>query len=260
VRTAGCLLALALVLGSDAVGATVPTLAISATGLLGEDDTIVVAVTNPSNRVDVEIPQGYAFPEPAPQGAHAFISFSDGTGGGRAAVAPATPPTNDCAGGTHKQVWEARFSSADVFVFLSGQVMTICPLPSNTVSITLASKYWSTPRTAGAYTWRATTADGAQATATIRLPVLLKLTQTGRRPKVRLRARLTENALPAVGQTIQLVVPGRSPVGARTNVDGSATFSLRLKRRTTLYATTALGANAGEPHTLQSNRLNVRIK
>lgn len=138
--------------------------------------------------------------------------------------------------------------------------MTICPLPPNTVSITVGSKYWSTPRTAGAYTWRATTADGAQALATIRLPVRLKLVQTARRPKVRIRARLTENALPAVGRSIQLVLPGRSPVGARTTRDGSATLSLRLTRRTTVYATTALGADAGEPHTLQSNRLIVRTK
>jgi hypothetical protein len=249
----------ALMLGGKAVGAAAPTLSISATGVLGDDDTIVVAVTNPSSRVDIEIPQGYAFPEPAPRAGHAFISFSDGTGGGRAVVAPLiSAPASDCAGGTHEQVWEARFNSADVFVFISGRVMTICPLPSNTVSIAVASKYWSTPRTAGNYTWRATTGDGSQATATIRLPVRLTLAQIARRPKIRVRARLTENATPAANRSVQLVMAGRSPIGARTNADGNATFTLRLKRRTSVYATTSLGVDAGEPHTLRSNRFIVR--
>ena len=260
-RRAGCLLAFLLLLGGDAVGATAPTLAVSATGVLGDSDTIVIAITNPSSRVDVEIPQGYAFPQPTPQGGHAFISFSDGTGGGRAEVRPLTnPPATGCAGGSHDQVWEYRFSSADIFVFLLGRVMTICPLPTKTDAITVASKYWSTPRTAGDYTWRATTADGARATATTRLPVRLTLAQTARRPKVRLRARLTENGLPAAGRGIQLVVNGKWAAEARTKLDGNAAFTLRLTRRATAYATTSLGADAGEPHTLQSKRLIVRAR
>jgi hypothetical protein len=259
VRRAGFLLALTLFVGGDAVGATAPTLAISATGVLGDSDTIVIAITNPSNRVDIEIPQGYAFPQPAPQGGHAFISFSDGTGGGRATVsALASPPATDCAGGRHDQVWEYRFSAADVVVFLSGRDMTICPLPPNTDAIVVASKYWSTPQTAGAYTWRATTAGGAQASTTIRLPVRLTLAQIARRPKVRLRARLTENGSPVADHTVLLAVSGRSLTEAPTRPDGSVTFTLRLRRRAAAYVTTALGADAREPHTLRSNRITVR--
>jgi len=102
------------------------------------------------------------------------------------------------------------------------------------------------------------TAQGAQATTTTRLPVRLTLSQTARRPTVRLRARLTESGLPAANRAIQLVVNGRWVAQRRTNVRGSATFTLRLKRRATAYVTTTLGDDAGERHTLQSSRLVVR--
>lgn len=137
--------------------------------------------------------------------------------------------------------------------------MTICTLPAGTQAIAVASKYWSTPRTPGAYTWRATTTDGAQATTTTRLPVRLTLSQTARAPRVRLRARLTENGLPAANRAIQLVVNGRWTAQARTDASGTAAFTLRLKRRATAYVTTALGGDAGERHTLQSIRLVVRL-
>lgn len=100
VRRAGVLLALTLFLAGDAVAAPAPTLAVSATGVLGISDTIVIAVTNLSSRVDVEIPPGYAFPGPKPQGGHAFITLGDGTGAGRAVLSPlASPPATDCPAG-----------------------------------------------------------------------------------------------------------------------------------------------------------------
>jgi hypothetical protein len=255
----GLLLALALFLGGDAAGGTELRLAVSATGVLGVSDTVVIAVTNPSSRVDVEIPAGYAFPAPKPSGGHASITVGEGAGSGRVVLSPLTsPPATDCAGGSHDQIWKYDFASGPVYVFLSGRVMTICPLPANTQAIAVASKYWSTPRTAGAYTWRATTAQGAQATTTTRLPVRLTLSQTARQPKVRLKARLTESGLPAANRAIQLVVNGKWIAQGRTNIRGTATFTLRLKRRTTAYVTTTLGDDAGERHTLQSSRLVVR--
>ena len=136
--------------------------------------------------------------------------------------------------------------------------MTICPLPQGTQTVAVASKYWSTPRAAGAYTWRVTTQDGAQATTITRLPVRLTLAQTAHKPTVRLRARLTENGLPVANRPIQLVVNERWSAQSRTKADGSAAFSLRLKRRAAVYVTAALGADAGEKHTVQSARLVVR--
>jgi len=259
-KAAACLVAFAALLGGGAAGATAPTLAISATGVLGDDDTIVIAVSNPSTRVDIEAPQRYAFPTPAPQAGHAFLSFADGTGAGRGVVSPlASPPATACAGGgAHDQVWDAGFSSVHVFVFVTGRVMTICPLPAQTTEIVIASKYWSTPRSAGAYIWQATTADGAHATATIRLPVRLTLVQTARGRHARLRARLTANGTPVAGHVVQLIVGLRSVAVARTQADGSAVFTLRVRRKTVVHAVIALGAEAGEPHTLASNRLTVR--
>jgi hypothetical protein len=259
-RIAVCLAVFAVLLVEGAAGATAPTLAISATGVLGDSDTIVIAVSNPSSRVEIEIPEGYAFPQPGPSAGHAFIRFADGSGGGRGVVSVLrTPPAATCARGTPDQVWDAGFDTTRVFVFLAARVMTICPLPAQTTEIVIASKYWSTPREPGAYEWRATTADGASATATIRLPVRLTLAQTARRPKVRLRARLTENGAPLPGALVQLVGGGgRSLTTARTRADGSAAFTLGIRRKTVVYAVTALGADAGEPHTLQSNRLTVR--
>jgi hypothetical protein len=258
-KAAALVVVFAALLVGGGTAATAPTLAISATGVLGDDDTIVIAVENPSSRVDIEVPAGYAFPQPAPQAGHTFITFADGTGGGRGVVSQlATPPAVSCAGGAHDQVWDAGFSSVRVFIFLAARVMTICPLPRQTSEIVVASKYWSTPRIPGTYVWRATTADGAQATATVRLPVRLALAQIARRPKVRVRARLTENGVPIAGRSVQLVVAGHSPAVVRTRADGSALFTLRIRKETTVYAVTSLGSDAGEPHTLTSHRLTVR--
>ncbi len=87
--------------------------------------------------------------------------------------------------------------------------MTICPLPERTTRIIVVSKYWSTRTAAGNYTWKATTADGATATATIRLPVQLTLTRTKRGAKTHLRARMTANGAPVRAKAIHLLAGGR---------------------------------------------------
>ena len=255
-RSAVCLADIAVLLGGAASGADAPSLAISATGVLGDDDTIVIAVSNPSTRVAIDVPAGYAFPR-VPLGGHAFIEYADGSGE-RGVVDVHARNAEPCAAGEHEQVWELGFSSAHVFVFLADRRMTICPLPSRTTKIVLASKYWTTPHTRGDYAWRATTSGGADATATIRLPVLLTLAQTKRGHAARIRVRLTENGVPVAAKFIQLVVGHRSVATARTRLDGSALFTLHIRRKIVVHAATSLGEQAGEPHTLQSKPLAVR--
>ena len=255
-RSIACLALLAALLGGAASAADAPTLAISATGVLGDDDTIVIAVSNPSTRVEITVPEGYAFPRPAPTAGHAFIRYAGGTGERGVVSVLAAPPQAPCAAGA--QAWNLGFTSANIFAFVSGQVMTICGLPRNTIEIVLASKYWSTPQSAGDYVWLATTADGANARTTIRLPVRLTLAQTKRRPVATLRARLSENGLPIPRKLVQLVVPGRAPLAARTSANGTAHFTLRIRRKTVVYAETSLGEQASEAHTLLSKRLVLR--
>lgn len=256
VRSTACLAVIVALLGGAASGANAPTIAVSATGTLGVDDTIVIAVSNPSTRVAIEVPEGYAFPRPAPIGGHAFIRYAGGTGE-RGVIAVRKTPAAPCGDGDPQQIWSLGFTSADVVAAVSGTVMTICGLPAHTTEIVVASKYWSTPQAAGVYVWEATTADGAQATTTIRLPVRLTVAQLARRP-VRLRARLTEDDVPIAGKYVHLVVPNRAPLATRTRADGTALFTLRLRRKTTVYAQISLGEQASEAHVLSSNRLTVR--
>ena len=62
VRRAGLLLAMAFFLGGDAAAGTEFEARRRATGVLGVSDTVVIAVTNPSSRVDVEIPRRLRIP------------------------------------------------------------------------------------------------------------------------------------------------------------------------------------------------------
>jgi hypothetical protein len=260
-RAACVVLSAAVAAGGAGAAANVPNLWISTTGeVRGDGDTIVIAVSSPSTRVEVDVPAGYDFPHPAPgaETGHAFIQLADASGE-RGMVSALQPQTSHaCAPSGHDQVWDAGFTAAHVFVFLTGQKMTVCPLPSQTTAIVIASKYWSTPRAPGAYVWRATTADGTQATATIRLPVRLTLVRTRRGPRTRLTARLTENGAPVAAKVVQLVAAGRSTALARTRTDGSVAFALRIRRRTVVYAVAAIGEQTGEPHSVQSNRLVLR--
>jgi len=235
-----------------------PTLAVSTTGdIRGSGDTVVLAVSSPSSRVDIDVPEGYGFPPPPIVGGHAFIRFADGSGDARAVVRPVEgAPAAACAADPHEQVWAAEFPTR-VFVFLNGRRMTICPLPERTTRITVASKYWSTPTAAGDYTWRATTADGATATATVRLPVQLTLTRTKRGAKTHLRARITANGAPVRAKAIHLLAGGRLVATGRTRSDGTTTFVIRINRRTIVYAQAAIGEEADEPHSVRSNRLTL---
>ena len=61
VRAVAGLVAFCALVGG-AAGAAAPTLAISATGYLGFPDTVVIAVSNPSSRLEIRIPDGYGFP------------------------------------------------------------------------------------------------------------------------------------------------------------------------------------------------------
>jgi hypothetical protein len=252
------LAAFAAVLSGGATAGNAPTLAISTTGdIRGSGDTVVVAVSFPSSRVDIDVPEGYAFPRPSSVGGHAFIQFAEGSGDPRAVVRPVEgTPAAACAVGPHEQVWAAEFSMR-VFVFLTGRRMTICPLPERTTRITLASKYWSTPTAAGDYTWKATTADGATATATVPLPVRLTLTRTKRGAKTHLRARMTANRAPVRAKAIYLLAGGRIIATRRTRSDGTTRFVIRINRRTTVYAQAAIGEEADEPHSVRSNALTL---
>jgi hypothetical protein len=258
VRAVAGLVAFCALVGG-AAGAAAPTLAISATGYLGFPDTVVIAVSNPSSRLEIHIPDGYGFPQRDDSGGHAVVRFADGSGErGRVSVL-ATHPPNTCASGEATRVWDMGFTRARVFVFLAPGVMTICPLPSETTHIMLASKYWSTPGTAGAYLWRATTADGARAAATVRLPVVLTLAQIARRPRVRVRARLTEDGAPISGKLVVLSTGSQRLLAqTRTRADGTALFALGIRRKVAALATVMIGEQADEPHSVRSARVTLR--
>jgi hypothetical protein len=253
------LAASAATLSGAAAAGNAPTLAISTTGdIRGSGDTVVVAVSSPSSRVDIDVPEGFGFPRPPIVGGHAFIQFADGSGEARTEVRPIEgAPAAACVAGSHEQVWAAEFLHARVFVFLTGRRMTICPLPERTTRITVASKFWSTPTAAGDYTWTATTADGATATATVRLPVRLTLTRTKRGAKTHLRAQMTANGAPFRAKAIHLLAGGRLVATRRTRSDGTTTFVIQINRRTIVYAQAAIGEEADEPHSVRSNRLTL---
>jgi hypothetical protein len=256
-RLATLLAAFAAVLSGGAGAANGPTLAVSTTGdIRGSGDTVVVAVSSPSSRVNIDVPEGYAFPRPAPLGGHVFIRFADGSGE-RGVVRPVQgAPSAACAAGPFDQVWDTGLSRS-VFVFLTGRRMTICPLTQGTTRITIASKYWSTPTAAGNYAWRVTTGEGATATATVRLPVRLTLARTKRGAKTHLRARMTENGAPVRAKAVHLVAHGGVAASGRTRSDGTAMFVLRISRRTIVYVQAAIGEDTDEPHMVRSNRLTL---